>query len=181
MNFLFALLILVLINEPINELPINYQNRWLEKELIKCWNVNLSSMEEIPNLSIQLVHPGKIFKVTNQDSLIGYVYVGRVNSCRQGGCSNIFETDKDASNFEFFDMYIIYDMNKTVQSIKIYDYQATHGQEICSKNWLKQFLNYENEPYFEVGKNIDSISGATISVYALTNEVNYINQLLKDL
>jgi hypothetical protein len=173
------LLLLVTMDLLVLATPLDYKNRWLEKELVKDWNVTISSLKELPELTSQLIHQGKVFQIANQFEVKGYVFIGRVTSCRMGGCSNSIELINDSENFEYFDMYIIYDSNKNVRSVKVFDYQATHGQEICSKSWLKQFLVGDDEAYFEVGKNIDSITGATISVYAIANEVNYINQLLK--
>jgi hypothetical protein len=173
------LLLLVTTGLLVQAIPLDYKNRWLEKELVKDWNVTISSLKELPELTSQLIHQGKVFQITNQIEVKGYVYIGRVTSCRMGGCSNSIEFMNDSENFEYFDMYIIYDSNKKVRSVKVFDYQATHGHEICSKSWLKQFLVNDDEEFFEVGKNIDSISGATISVYAIASEVNYINQLLK--
>jgi Na+-translocating ferredoxin:NAD+ oxidoreductase RnfG subunit len=65
-----------------------------------------------------------------------------------------------------------------VQQVRIYNYQATHGQEITSKNWLRQFKNYTGEKELMAGKNIDAISGATISVDAIISDIEFITGAL---
>jgi Na+-translocating ferredoxin:NAD+ oxidoreductase RnfG subunit len=42
---------------------------------------------------------------------------------------------------------------------------------VGGKGWLKQFIGYDGKEKLEYGKNIDSISGATISANAITYNV----------
>lgn len=125
---------------------------------------------------------GKFFEVTDPVtiSLVKYVYVGRVNTCRAGGCS-ISQDPTENKDSEFFDYFIFYNASKAVHTVKIYNYQATHGQEITSVNWLKQFRNYDGKQELYAGKNIDGISGATISVDALVFDVELKTKLLKSI
>ena len=116
---------------------------------------------------------GGYFKVFDNLNHIGYCYIGRVNSCRSGGCS-ISHDSTPAGAFEYFDYLISMDLNKEVKSVKVYNYQATHGQEVCSKGWLKQFIGYKGNTELVVGKDIDAIAGATISVYAITIGVELV-------
>jgi hypothetical protein len=118
-----------------------------------------------------------IFYKLNDTSLyaqIKYVYIGRVNSCRTGGCSasstpvlNV----QNESESEYFDYYIFFDAKPSVLKVKVFNYMASHGQEITSKGWLKQFISYDGRTSLRVGKDIDAISGATISVYAICLDV----------
>ena len=178
MHKLIFIFLMFLATLAIQANEVDYQNKQLRKELLNTWNVDIEAMSEMPELSKQTINEGKFFKVLNQQEIIGYVYVGRILSCREGGCCND-KTQPISSSYEYFDAYFIYDANKTLEKVKVFNYRATHGQEICSKGWLKQFIGFGSEKPLEVGKSIDGISGATISVYALTDEVNYISQLLK--
>ena len=101
-----------------------------------------------------------------------------MNSCRAGGCSNSIELPKEEES-EYFDYFIRFDKNKTVKLVKVFNYQATHGQEVTSKGWLKQFIGHDGTGSLQVGKNVDAISGATISVYAITVDVEMKTTLLK--
>jgi len=63
----------------------------------------------------------------------------------------------------------------------VYNYQATHGQEVTNKGWLKQFQGYDGSRSLTVGKSIDAISGATVSVLGITNDVQEKTRLLKQI
>ncbi len=82
---------------------------------------------------------------------------------------------------EYFDYLIVFDSGLSVQQVKIYNYQATHGQEVTNKGWLKQFQGYNGSRPLTVGKSIDAISGATVSVSEITSDIQEKTQLLKKL
>jgi hypothetical protein len=125
--------------------------------------------------------PGKYYSVEyeNGNGVISFVYIGRVKSCRTGGCSASFEPWE--GDTEYFDYFILFDKEMSVQLVKVYNYQATHGQEITSKGWLKQFAGYNGKSSLEVGKEIDGISGATISVFGITADIQGKTGVLKEL
>jgi len=74
---------------------------------------------------------------------------------------------------------LYFSIQKTVQLVEVYNYQATHGYEITAKGWLKQFVGYSAKDTLLVNKDIDGISGATISVFAITEDVQLKTRLLK--
>jgi len=75
-------------------------------------------------------------------------------------------------NFAVSDNYcIFFDSSKAVRQVEVFNYQATPGYEITAKGWLKQFAGFSGIDSLVVNKNIDGISGATISVYAITADV----------
>jgi hypothetical protein len=125
---------------------------------------------------------GKFYIVgnTSPTQLCKYVYVGRVNTCRAGGCSIRKEGVSDKES-EYFDYYILFDQGLSIQQVRIFNYQATHGQEVTAKNWLKQFKGYNAGKDLIVGKNVDAISGATISVYAISMDIHHKAALLKEI
>lgn len=106
----------------------------------------------------------------------GYLYLGRVNSCLTGGCTRE-STPKEAGS-EFFYYYIYFDTLGVVRRLSVYGYYATHGQEICNKLWLRQFEGYSGAETLDAGRNVDAISGATISVEALTFDVQLRHTVL---
>jgi Na+-translocating ferredoxin:NAD+ oxidoreductase RnfG subunit len=110
----------------------------------------------------------------------GFVYLGRVNSCRAGGC-DISGANHNNETSEYFDFIILFDTNARIKVVKVINYQATHGQEIASKGWLKQFVGFDGDSEKQVGKDVDAISGATISVYAITYRVNESSRRLAQL
>lgn len=162
---------------------IHYQNKALQKVLRKAGIPNFSAIEEIfiedsikQNYKLQ----GKFFEINSDVSQYKYIYVGRVNSCRAGGCSISVDIPKGGES-EYFDYFILFDRDKTVQLVKVFNYQATHGHEITVKGWLKQFIGYNGSKSLQVDKDVDAISGATISVYAITFDVEMKTKILKSL
>jgi hypothetical protein len=148
----------------------------LRKELGKIEEIGLSEWKEM-TVPESLMVEGKFFQ-SGQGDHEKFLYAGRVQTCRQGGCSAPSGAFSSVIS-EFFDYFILFDNSRAVQLVKIYNYEATHGQEVANKGWLKQFQEYNGDEPLIVGKNIDAISGATISVYALTSDVREKTIILK--
>ena len=104
---------------------------------------------------------GKLYDILDHQLLKGYAFIGTAPS----------KTDT-------FEYLVILDQNLVIKKINVLVYREDYGGEIGSNRWLKQFVGKSNKIDFSVGKNIAAISGATISVYSMTNAVN---QLLSDL
>jgi hypothetical protein len=178
----FLLFILFIINTClIAQISIDYYPKMLQRELNSV-NETKIILEEIitpPNIRRQILL-GKFYSVTNNPKLseIRYIYVGRVKTCRSGGCS-INSNQSNTTESEFFDYFILYDSACTIQRVKIYNYQATHGQEVTAKSWLKQFQGYRGSEELTAGRNVDAISGATISVDAATFDIEHKTGLLR--
>ncbi len=167
-----------------SQIEIDYKHKTYVKSLEKIGITNLSDIEEIiqsdSGIKTNQIN-GKYFSINKKNvGLYQYIYVGRVNSCRAGGCSIYNDRSKEV-NSEYFDYFILFDSNFKVKNVKVFNYQATHGQEITSKGWLKQFIDYNGSEQLVIGKNIDAISGATISVYAITADIEMKTNLLKNI
>lgn len=163
----------------------DYEDKTLLKELQKISGIENPDWKEISIPETLLATnsiQGKFMMLSpvNNSELKKYIYVGRVNSCRQGGCSNPSQS-LTIETSEYFDYLIVFDSNLSVQLVKVYNYQATHGQEVGNKGWLKQFQGYNGNRSLTVGKSIDAISGATVSVYSITDDVQEKTRLLKKL
>jgi len=165
----------------IAQTKIDLPAKLLEKELSRI-NGDTNSLSELATSSevASQVVPGRLYAVSALRAIspVKYAYVGRVKTCRTGGCSinNGPSNDKES---EYFDYLILFDSTCTVRLVKIYNYQATHGQEITAKSWLKQFIGYNGDAELTAGKNVDAISGATISVNAINTDIEYRTGLLK--
>ena len=156
---------------------IDYNNKTLLKALQKYGNtVEMQEMDIRTELNEE---KGKFFSLLGNKfkNGINYLYVGRVNSCRSGGCSAT-QTSVDI-DFEYFDYFILYDTNCSVVQIKVFNYQATKGHEITASWWLRQFVDYDGSSDLIVGKQIDGISGATISALSITHDITHNTKLLK--
>ncbi|MFY9153760.1 MAG: FMN-binding protein [Prolixibacteraceae bacterium] len=161
---------------------VDFEDKSLLKELQRASGMESNEWKDLsvpeskldPN-SIQ----GKFLVLTTaSQGRKQYAYVGRVNSCRQGGCSNPVAT-LSIETPEYFDYLIVFDSKPSVQLVKVFNYQATHGQEISVKGWLKQFQGYDGSQSLSVGKDIDAISGATVSVIGISNDIQEKTRLLK--
>ncbi|GET21652.1 FMN-binding protein [Prolixibacter denitrificans] len=152
--------------------------RAIEKEDLN----GLSDLEELQfsdAVPTKNMH-GKFFQTRNENRLspVRYAYIGRVNSCRTGGCAAPGNITGEIG-YEYFDYFILYDARGSILQTKVFNYQATHGQEITARGWLKQFDGYSGKNDLRVGHGIDAISGATISVYAITRDVKEKTQMLQ--
>lgn len=162
---------------------IDFEDKTLLKELQKVSGADMPARKEIPipeTLNAHQTVQGKFFELsgTGDQGIKKYIYVGRVNTCRQGGCSNSGQAALTEAA-EYFDYFIVFEPNLSVQQVKVYNYQASHGQEISNKGWLKQFQGHNGNRPLTVGKSIDGISGATISVQAVTADIAEKTKLLK--
>ncbi len=167
---------------PFGQDVINYGHTSVIKTLRKVTgmeNPRIVVLKLLPSVKSKDEVRGKYFKVvgTNGENT-HYLYIGRVNSCRAGGCSSSSGQPIENPEYEYFDYFILFDTVATVRLVKVFNYEATHGQEITARGWLKQFSGYTASKPLEVGKNIDAISGATVSVYAITLDVQDKTQLL---
>ncbi len=68
-----------------------------------------------------------------------------------------------------------------VEGIEIVDLKETPGlgDGVLNKNWQKQFLGKTAEDPLEVKKDVDAVSGATISSKAVTNGVKTALEAIK--
>lgn len=180
MRGLFVLLLSLLHLLSWGQNEIQYQNKALQRELIKEGIPDFSEILEITVVdSIKKSYrlQGKFFEIQSDLFQYKYIYTGRVYSCRASGCSISPEIPEEGES-EYFDYFILFNKNKAVQLINVFNYQATHGQEVTSKGWLKQFIGHNGSEPLQVDKNIDAISGATISVYAITADVGMKTTIL---
>lgn len=142
----------------------------LENAISKIWkdkNVRLQKLKqnEINFCNNDLV----VLTVLSGHDSLGFVIAKRVNSCRTGGCN--IDNDEQAISFEYFDYFIITDFDFNVMKVNVYNYQATQGQEVMSQGWLRQFIGFSGQKQLVYGKDIEAISGATVSANAINEDI----------
>lgn len=145
------------------EVPVKKINKTIER----LWKDKVLQLEEINLDSNSLITDGLLFEVKKEFTTLGFVYLGRVNSCRNGGCN----IESETIDFEYFDYFFIADTSGEVLKVKIFNYKATHGHEIMSSGWLRQFIGYNGQEHLVYGKDIQAISGATISAVAINTDI----------
>ena len=72
---------------------------------------------------------------------------------------------------------VIVEIDGRIINSEVIKYREAYGGEVDNKNWLAQFTNSTDTSQFIVGKNIDGISGATISVNSLSKGIQKIATL----
>lgn len=83
--------------------------------------------------------------------------------------------------YDYFDYFIITDTALTVLKVKILHYRSLYGGEIANKRWLKQFEGITPNDQLEYSKNIDALSGASISAPSLVNSIQKDMLILNNL
>lgn len=151
---------------------VDYTAKALKKEIEKCWGSDINNLIQI-DIDGDIPSEGRFFTIVKPTTK--YVYVGRVNSCRTGGCEI---NSEGYGTSEYFDYFILFDERANVELVKIFNYAATHGHEVMAKGWLKQFIDYNSKTELIVGKDVDSISGATVSVNAIAEDIRQRTNLL---
>jgi hypothetical protein len=159
---------------------VDYNPVSLHKEAARIFGEEFLEIKEFPSGNVTEGISGKFFTVQATDQVKGYAYIGRVNSCRAGGCATP-RLQATAEESEYFDYFTLYDSLKSVLLVKVFNYQASHGQEITARGWLRQFKGYNGTSELEVGRQVDAISGATISVYGIVEDVREKTKLLKNI
>ena len=104
---------------------------------------------------------GDFYKIIDSNQLLGYAFIGTAPS----------KTDT-------FEYLVVFDLSLVIKKVNVLVYREDYGGEIGSNRWLRQFVGKARSTDLAVGKNIAAISGATISVYSMTNAVN---QLLNEM
>lgn len=104
---------------------------------------------------------GDLYKIIDSNQLLGYAFIGTAPS----------KTDT-------FEYLVVFDSSLVIKKVNVLVYREDYGGEIGSNRWLRQFVGKARSTDLAVGKNIAAISGATISVYSMTNAVN---QLLNEM
>jgi len=105
-----------------------------------------------------------LFEIESNNIRLGYAYVAKAPS----------KTDE-------FDYLVLLDNDLIILKSKVLAYRENYGGEIGSKRWLKQFIGKTYHDDLRYGDNVMAISGATISVRAMTTAINNLLKSLKTL
>ena len=72
---------------------------------------------------------------------------------------------------------VYFDNNGKITKSEIIKYREQYGGAVVNPEWNKQFIGKDSKSDFVVGKNIDGISGATISVHSVTKGIRKLTLL----
>ncbi len=159
--------------------PGNGIQKKLGEEATDSWNEEEVSVEEVKASPFGSSEKHKqLYVIRKNNKKLGFGYIGRVQTCRPGGCSRPTGNSIQNGSFEYFDYLMILSKDFEVKKVEIINYQATRGYEISSRNWLKQFVGFTGKKDLKYRKDIQAISGATVSA---TSIIEDIEQTLKRL
>ena len=72
---------------------------------------------------------------------------------------------------------VILNIDGNIINANVIKYREAYGSEVGNKGWLQQFINFNNNSDYSSGKDIDGISGATISVKSMSKGMQKITIL----
>lgn len=101
------------------------------------------------------------YKIYSGDQHLGILYAGQAESMKN-----------------VFDFIVVFDKELTIKRAKVLIYREQHGNQIGTVRWLSQFEGKKAGTALALNKEIDGISGATISA---TNMTNAVSEVLKAL
>lgn len=154
----------------------SYLQKKIKKQISKTFDIDEFEMMSIVADSNSYAHD--FFEIKNlQNEMIGYGMVTLTNGCKIGGCDAIQHADD--AEYEQFYFSTLYHANGKIANVKVLEYNSERGYEITAKNWLKQFIG-KRGGNLKVNQEIDAISGATVSVNSIVNEINAQQQYLGD-
>jgi hypothetical protein len=99
---------------------------------------------------------GSFFHIASEGSMKGILYVGSAKG-----------------RYDWFDFIVVFSLELLIEKVEIIVYREDHGVEIMNKSWLAQF-NGTTGCGLEYGKDIDAVSGATLSAGSLTKAVQEV-------
>jgi len=159
-----------------NEVLKKYDKK-VNKMIKKVWKEQAITLEEsflsdapegIPNRAI--------FSLKDGNSKVGTLVINNARGCKINGCKSTSGGDAKYENFWYA---IIFDNDLKIKKVRVIDYSSDYGYEICSKNWLKQFNGFTGCDLKYGGREIDSISGATVSGESIVNDISNLCWLLQ--
>ena len=167
MNFKHVLVVVVSVVMISFGLPRNIQKK-VDATIKSIFNIETFTLDivNIPFDVIKTLPPTfkkeSLYKINGNDTLLGYAYIA-----------------KAASKADDFDYLVLLDKELIIVKSKVLIYREDYGGEIGSKRWLKQFNGKTKNDVLKYGDNIAAISGATISVRAMTSAINTLLSSIK--
>jgi Na+-translocating ferredoxin:NAD+ oxidoreductase RnfG subunit len=123
-------------------------------------SLNISN-EQLENAGIELFGH-QLFKLESKDGFNGFYIV-----------------ESAMGRFHDFTYVIFFEMDLSVKLVRVVEYGEDHGAEITNSRWLRQFVGKTPVDHLMFKKNIDAISGATISGQSITESINVMLQNVK--
>jgi len=161
--FLLVVFLGVLSVSAMAKLELSKFSQSKQKELIDgCFGrgYSLTYLTIDDNTQRRLAKPmpdGTLCIVKKEGNAVGYVYVSQTNG-----------------RTETFDYAVVFDADLVTSKVKILEYRPPYGGAVASRFWLKQFAGKAIGYIFEYRRNVDAMSGATISATSIVQDINLV-------
>lgn len=76
---------------------------------------------------------------------------------------------------------VIFNLDGIIKSSAVVKYREQHGGAVANENWQRQFVGKNGDSDFEIGNDVQSISGATISVNSITKGIKKLSILFEEI
>ena len=118
--------------------------------------------KEVENQVKQKFYKDKLYywKITKEDSTMAYAFL-----------DNVIGKSMPIT------FLVILNINGDIINTNVIKYREAYGGEVGNKGWLQQFYNRNNNSSYNIGKDINGISGATISVKSMSKGMQKITAL----
>lgn len=176
MQRFFIIILLISVYSGIAAMP-DLADRFVQRELKRQFSKTEFELVELA-IPSKYNASGKFYLIKTAESAAHsrYMYIGRVNTYRTAAGNS-----KSGASAEYFDYMILFDAERTVRQVRILNYQASHGEMIAAPGWLRKFEGHHHKKPLEVGRQIDAISGATLSVNGITFDVRQKTFILSEI
>jgi len=111
-------------------------------------------------------------------SSVSHPFTGnRIWKTAQGGW---FIVDEVVGKHEMITYALGINPDGSIKQIEILEYRESYGFEVAEASWRQQFVGKTNQAIFKLNKDIQNVSGATLSAKHLTDGVKRL-MVLHDL
>ena len=121
--------------------------------------LNKKNNQSIQNQAQQIFYKDELYywKISQNDTTIAYAFLDNVKG--------------KSMPITFM---VILNKEGTIKNTNIIKYREPYGGEVSNNRWLEQFNEKNEKSNYDVGKTIDGITGATISVNSLSKGIKKI-------
>ncbi|MDH7605195.1 MAG: FMN-binding protein [Melioribacter sp.] len=150
-----------------------------EKIISSYFNKNIKMVFQKFELPIEI--KTKIEKECNQRFFNKYIYLWKIFD--DGKLIGIAMLDNVLGKSLPITFIVIFDSEGRILTAEIVKYRESYGNAVQEKSWLNQFNGKDVNHQFKVGKDVSSISGATISANSVTTGIKKLSilfSLIKD-
>ena len=121
--------------------------------------LNKKNKQTIQNQAQQIFYKDELYywKISQNDTTIAYAFLDNVKG--------------KSMPITFM---VILNKEGTIKNTNVIKYREPYGGEVGNNRWLEQFNEKNEKSNYNVGKTIDGITGATISVNSLSKGIKKI-------